>query len=96
MNENLKIFIPKNLDAMPKVFLWDMDVAMIFMVVLGIGILMGAFFTPLGLALFLGHVYQKAKSGRQAGYSVHLLYWFSPVSIGNRRTPPSCSRNFVG
>lgn len=39
MNENLKIFIPKNLDAMPKVFLWDMDVAMIFMVVLGIGIL---------------------------------------------------------
>lgn len=96
MNENLKIYIPKNLDAMPRVFLWDMDVAMIFMVVLGLGIMMGAFFIPLVLALFLGHTYQKTKSGRQQGYSIHLLYWLSPMNIGNRRTPPSCVRSFIG
>lgn len=96
MNENLKVYIPKNLDAQPKIFIWDMDVAMIFNVILGMGIVMGAFFIPLILAAIICSAYQKMKSGRQQGYSIHLLYWYSPMNLGNRRTPPSCARSFVG
>lgn len=96
MNENLKAMIPKNLDAQPKIFIWDFDVAMIFISMMALGILMGAFIAPLILAIIVCKFYQKVKSGRQPGYSIHLLYWISPVSIGNRRTPPSCARSFIG
>jgi conjugal transfer pilus assembly protein TraL len=96
MNENLKLFIPKNLDASAKVFIWELDVAMIFIAVLGVGIVLGAFILPLIIALILCAVFQKMKSGRSRGYSIHLMYWYSPMNIGNRRTPPSSVRSFVG
>lgn len=96
MQENLKIMVPKNLDAQPKVFIWDFDIAMIFMMIMALGILAGAFFIPLIVAVTICGAYQKMKSGRQPGYSIHLLYWISPVNIGNRRTPPSCVRSFIG
>lgn len=96
MNENLKIYIPKNLDASPKIFIWEMDVAMIFIVILGMGIVMGAFLLPLAVAIVICTTYQKMKSGRQQGYSIHLLYWYSPMNLGTRRTPPSCARSFIG
>ena len=96
MNENLKFLVPKYLDTQPKLFIWDFDVAMIFMVVMGLGIVMGAFITPLVMSMVLCSFYQKMKSGRQPGYSIHLLYWYMPMNVGNRRTPPSCIRNFVG
>lgn len=96
MDENLKYLVPKHLDTPPKVFIWDFDVALIFMTVMGFGIVMGAFILPLIIAVILCSAYQKMKSGRQQGYSIHLLYWFMPMNIGNRRTPPSCARNFIG
>lgn len=96
MNENLKAMVPKNLDAQPKIFIWDFDVAMIFLSMTALGILLGALIAAMILGVILCKLYQKVKSGRQHGYSIHLLYWISPVNIGNRRTPPSCARSFIG
>jgi conjugal transfer pilus assembly protein TraL len=78
------------------IFLWEFDVAIMFMSILGLGILMGAFFTPLTIAIGAAIAYQKLKSGRHKGYSVHLMYWFLPIGIGTKRTPPSYARHFVG
>jgi conjugal transfer pilus assembly protein TraL len=96
MQENLKYHVPRALDAPMKIFVWDFDVVMIFIVIYGLGLAMGAAIVPGIIGAFLAGAYSKIKSGRQQGYSIHLLYWHMPFSIGNKRTPPSCARNFVG
>jgi conjugal transfer pilus assembly protein TraL len=95
-SEYLKYKAPRTLDAMPKMFIWDFDVALTFITVMGLGISLGGFFIPMILAFIACAGLQKMKSGRHPGYMVHLLYWYSPTSIGNRRTPPSFARDFIG
>jgi conjugal transfer pilus assembly protein TraL len=88
--------VPNSLDAMPRLFLWDFDVAMVFLCGLGIGIALGQllFFSLIGLAG--AAAFSRVRSGRHPGFLVHSLYWHMPGRMGFRRLPASCEREFIG
>ncbi len=90
------LLIPKTLDAMPRVFLWDFDVAMIFLCGLGVGIVLGQLVVFSLLGLVAATAFSKARSGRHPGFMVHALYWHMPGRMGFKRLPPSCEREFIG
>ena len=59
------------------------------------GIMAGYFLTAAVLGVAVAYGLQKMKSGQQAGYAIHLLYWHLPMALF-KRTPPSCVREFIG
>lgn len=94
--DDRKLLIPRTLDAPPRFFFWDFDIALVFLVLLGFGILSGQVLIG-GLVGMIGAaIFQRAKSGEHPGYLLHLLYWHLPVGIALRRTPPSFERDFTG
>jgi len=88
--------IPNTLDALPRLFLWDFDIAMVFLCGLGTGIALGQLmiFSLVGLAA--AAVFSKVRSGRHPGFLIHALYWNMPGRMGFRRLPASCEREFIG
>ena len=92
----MSTLIPQRLDDPPKLLLWEMDQAMVFMSILVIGIacdLPGTFFV---LGLLVAWRYGKLKSGKHRGFAKHLIFWRTPITLGMRRTPPSYIREFLG
>jgi conjugal transfer pilus assembly protein TraL len=59
------------------------------------GIMAGYFLVSAVLGIGAAYGLQKMKSGQQAGYAIHLLYWHLPMGLF-KRTPPSCVREFIG
>lgn len=93
---DMKYLVPRKLDEPPRVFFWDFDVALVFLVSLGTGILVGKILIPAVIGLIAAGMYSKAKSGQHPGYLMHSMYWHLPLNLGMRRTPPSYERDFVG
>jgi conjugal transfer pilus assembly protein TraL len=94
--DDYKYYVAQTLDDPPRFLLWDFDVAMIFIVMLGVGIMAGWLVLG-GLAgVIAAWFYIRAKSGKTRGYGLHLLYWFMPAAISTKRSPPSSFRNFIG
>lgn len=91
-----KFLVPRKLDEPPRAFFWDFDVALVFMVPLGFGIIAGKIMLPAICGFIAAAMYSKAKSGQHPGYLVHTMYWHLPLSLGFRRTPPSYEREFCG
>jgi len=48
------------------------------------------------LGVILAAMFSRAKSGRNRGYGLHLLYWYLPVGLSFKRVPPSSKRSFLG
>ncbi len=94
--EEYKHYVPQTLDDPPKLLFWDMDVAMVFIVMLGFAIMVGQMVIGTIAGLILAAMFARAKSGRSRGYGLHLLYWYSPVGLSFKRVPASNKRNFVG
>lgn len=94
MNDAL-LAIPQHLDDPPRFLFWDLDEAILFMLALVLGLMVDLVFVggATGVALVLA--YGKAKSGRHRAYALHLMYWYLPVTLGFRRTPPSWIREFI-
>lgn len=96
MSDSFKHYVPQALDDPPKFLFWDFDVALLFLVCLGVGIMMGQLFLSGSGGCFLAWRYNRAKSGQSRGYGLHLMYWYLPIKMGFKRVPPSHTRNFLG
>ena len=90
-------YIPRRLNDIPKFILWDADVAMIAIVMIGLGIIAGMllFCTVLGVAAAYG--FSRLKSTKHQAHALHFLFWHSPdMLLKFRRTPPSYMREMIG
>ena len=96
IDDEFKHFVPQTLDDPPRLLFWDMDVAMVFVVVLGFSIMVGQMILGAILGVVLAAWFARSKSGRNRGYGLHLLYWYLPVGLSFKRVPPSSKRSFLG
>lgn len=94
-------YIPRRLDDPWKVGLWDMDVAIPWLVTFGI------FYTALGgimgmivggaAGTFVGMKASKLKSDKHPAFAMHWAYWNLPDFIVKLHcTPPSHHRRMIG
>ncbi len=91
----MHLLVPRRLDDPPKFIFWDFDVAICAMGISMFGIMAGYFLVSAVLGIGAAYGLQRMKSGQQAGYALHLLYWHLPIRLF-KRTPPSCVRDFIG
>jgi conjugal transfer pilus assembly protein TraL len=91
-----RLLVPHRLDDPPKFLWWDFDVAILFMGTVMIGLMINQ---PLSFIVVGGIVamgYQKLKAGRHRAFGMHALFWYLPITLGFRATPPSAKREFIG
>jgi conjugal transfer pilus assembly protein TraL len=89
--------IPRRLNDPPRMFWWDLDVALLVLGAALAGMVAGFFLSGCALGVLLAAAYGRAKSGKHPAFALHLLYWHLPASIsGLKRTPPSHLRQLVG
>ena len=89
--------IPRRLNDAPRMFWWEIDVALIFLGAVLTGMVAGFFITGCALGVLLAWSFGKAKSGEHPAFALHLLYWHLPAQIsGLKRTPPSHQRDLLG
>lgn len=87
--------VPRELDANAKIFIWDFDVAALFVFGFAIGIMMGSLIVGAILGVLFSKAWSKIRQGRAKGFGIHTLYWYlhgKPF----RRSPESFRRNFMG
>jgi conjugal transfer pilus assembly protein TraL len=89
-------WIPRKLDASPLFFIWEADIAMVYVVWILLGgvlnmILLGIFF-----ALVFGRGYARLKEEGGKGLIIKLLYWYTPSEMWIAKSLPSHLREFVG
>ena len=89
--------IPRRLNDAPRMFWWEIDVALIFLGAVLTGMLAGFFMTGFALGVLLAWSVGKAKSGEHPAFALHLRDWHLPAQIsGLKRTPPSHQRQLLG
>jgi len=89
--------IPRRLNDPPRMFWWDLDVALLVMGTALAGMLTGFFFSGCALGVLIATAYTRAKSGKHPAYALHLIYWTLPAAITNLKcTPPSYLREMTG
>ncbi len=89
--------IPRRLNDPPRMFWWDLDVALLVLGAALAGMVTGFFLSGCALGVLLAASYGRAKSGKHPAFALHLLYWHLPAAIsGLKRTPPSHLRQLVG
>lgn len=91
-----QFYIPRRLNDAPRLFFWDMDVAIVFLSFLMLGLLMGYALAGALAAVVVGYYFGKSKSGRHPAYTIHLAYWYSPLASGMEVIPPSYLREMAG
>ncbi len=90
--------IPQYLDELPRLILWPIDEAIIFLapftlLAIGGGYLVFGFFTSITLHLCL----RRLKQGRGHAFLMALLYWHLPHPIARTKfAPPSYIREVLG
>lgn len=89
-------WIPRNLDAPPLFFLWELDSAMIVLVCLIFGGLLNMFMVGVLLAYVLGRGYQQLKEEGGRGLITKVLYWYTPSDVWLGSHLPSSRREYVG
>ena len=87
--------VPRELDAHAKIFIWDFDVAALFLFGFAIGVLLGSLVVGVILGALLAKGWGKIRQGRAKGFGVHTLYWYLPGKPF-RRSPESFRREFMG
>lgn len=92
-------YIPKYLDSQERFIFWDMDQAIIGLLVMGMGVAAGAMLSGMVAGAYLAWQYGRVKAGKHPRFAVHLMYWWLPPSIAITKpkvTPPSDQRYFLG
>lgn len=87
--------VPRELDANAKIFIWDFDVAALFVFGFAIGIMVGSLIVGAILGVLFSKAWSKIRHGRAKGFGIHTLYWYLPGKPF-RRSPESFRRNFMG
>lgn len=89
--------IPRRLNDPPRMFWWDLDLALLVFSLTLLGMIAGYFVTGAALGLLAAGVYSMAKSGKHPAYALHLIYWYLPeIVVKLKRTPPSHLRELIG
>ena len=94
---DISMDIPRRLNDPPRIFWWDLDVALLVIAASLAGMLAGFFLSGCSAGFMLAAAYSRAKSGKHPAYALHLLYWNLPAGVtGLKRTPPSYLREMMG
>ena len=89
--------IPRRLNDPPRMFWWDIDVALLVLAAALAGMISGFFLSGCAMGVLLASAYGRAKTGKHPAFALHLLYWHVPAAItGFQRTPLSHLREMVG
>ena len=98
MNSDETGYIPKSLDAQERFLWWEMDQAIIAIMLIGMGVISGAMLIGLAAGAVAAWQYGRLKAGRHPKFAVHAMYWWLPSSlfVKPRTTPPSSVRYFLG
>jgi len=88
-------WIPRNLDAPPLMFMWEVDTAIIVIFWLLIGGVLNMFLLGLFLAIAFGRGYSHLKEEGGRGLLIKVLYWYTPSTWLSKRIP-SHIREYVG
>ena len=87
--------VPRELDANAKIFIWDFDVAALFIFGIAMGVLVGSLAMGVVLGVALSKIWSKVRQGRAKGFGIHTLYWYLPGKPFHR-SPESFRRDFIG
>jgi conjugal transfer pilus assembly protein TraL len=94
---DISMEIARRLNDPPRVFWWDLDVALLVIAASLAGMLAGFFLSGCAAGVLLAAAYSRAKSGKHPAYALHLVYWNLPAGVtGLQRTPPSYLRQMMG
>ena len=89
--------IPRRLNDPPRMFWWDLDLALLVLAATLLGMIAGYFVTGVMGGVFAAWTYSRAKSGQHPAYALHLIYWYMPASVVKLKcTPPSHLRELIG
>ena len=89
--------IPRRLNDPPRMFWWDLDLALLVFSIALLGMITGYFVTGAALGFLAAWVYSMGKSGKHPAYALHLIYWYLPERVVKlKRTPPSHLRELIG
>ena len=89
--------IPRRLNDPPRMFWWDLDVALLVLTAALAGMISGFFMSGCAIGALLASAYSRMKSGKHPAFALHLLYWYLPAPVtGLKRTPPSYLREMAG
>ncbi|MFT6220594.1 MAG: type IV conjugative transfer system protein TraL [Rickettsiales bacterium] len=96
MNQE-KFYIPRHLDDIPKFLLWDIDVALCFLVPFFFGFMISQTLIGLFCAFLATYYWKRVKGSGQQNFIRYLIYWYYPKSVlGLKATPDSSIRNYIG
>ena len=94
---DVSLEIPRRLNDPPRIFWWDLDVAILALAAALAGMISGFFASGCAVGLLLASAYGRAKSGKHPAFALHLIYWYLPSAVtGLKRTPPSYLRELIG
>lgn len=94
--ERLGLKMPRHLDDPEKFLWWDFEQALIVVAIIGFSIVVNMITAGVVFGVVAGIGLGRLKSGRSRGYLVHTAYWYLPLDMGMKRTPPSHVTRFVG
>jgi len=94
--ELLSLKMPRHLDDPDKFLWWDFDQVLIVVAIFGLSIVMNMLIVGIILSALAGGALGKIKSGRSRGFLLHTGYWYLPMDMGLKRTPPSHITRFIG
>ena len=94
---DVSLEIPRRLNDPPRIFWWDLDVALLALAAALAGMICGFFMSGCAVGVLLASAYGLAKAGKHPAFALHLLYWHLPAFMtGLKRTPPSFQRELAG
>ncbi|KPK51089.1 MAG: hypothetical protein AMS22_11465 [Thiotrichales bacterium SG8_50] len=97
MSDELQYGVPRTLDDPPRILWWDLDQAMVVIMITGFGMMAGYFLGGMILGVGVAWLYGKLKTGKHPAFAVHLAYWHLPQGvIAFKKTPPSHHRELIG
>lgn len=96
MADNSDYWIPRQLDAPPLFFMWEADVAMIYVFWIFMGAILNMFLLGLVMAIIFGRGYARLKEEGGRGLIMKLLYWYTPSDLWLSKKHPSYIREYIG
>ena len=89
--------IPRRLNDAPRMFWWDLDLALLVLASALLGMVAGYFVSGIAAGVVTAWAYGRMKSGKHPAYALHLIYWHLPNAVVRLKcTPPSHFRDLVG
>lgn len=89
-------WIPRTLDAPSLFFIWEADIAFVYIIWFIMGGVLNMYLLGITFALVFGRGYVRLKEEGGKGLILKLLYWFTPSDLWISKSLPSHFREFIG